>query len=214
MFELFDPTGDVRISAGSNLPHWYQPGATYFITFRTEDSFPVDVARRWYAGRNNWLRQHGIDMDSGDWKQQLAALAEPLRRTFHETFSREYMETLDRGLGHCVLQRREFSKVVADSLLHLNGDRYVMGDFVIMPNHVHLIVGLRGDTEVKAQCYSWKKFSAGKINRATGSRGRFWQEESFDHLIRSAEQFDGIRRYIAENPRNLKDGEYHLYQSR
>ena len=37
------------------------------------------------------------------------------------------------------------------------------------------------------------------INRALGDKGRFWQEESFDHLVRSAEQYDALRRYLAEN---------------
>ncbi len=42
-FELFDPQGDLQITAG-HLPHWYQPGVTYFITFRTDDSLPIEVA--------------------------------------------------------------------------------------------------------------------------------------------------------------------------
>ena len=30
---------------------------------------------------------------------------------------------------------------------------------------------------------------------------RFWREESFDHLVRTAEHFQAFRRYIADNPR-------------
>jgi hypothetical protein len=33
-----------------------------------------------------------------------------------------------------------------------------------------------------------------------GRKRGFWQEDGFDHLVRSAEQFDHLRRYIAENP--------------
>ena len=49
-FELFDPMADFCIREGS-LPHWYQPGATYFVTFRTEDSVPQELSRKWYSER-------------------------------------------------------------------------------------------------------------------------------------------------------------------
>ncbi len=43
-------------------------------------------------------------------------------------------------------------------------------------------------------------------------QGRFWQQDGFDHLVRSVEQFDYLRRYIADNPRKarLRAGEYVL----
>ena len=36
-------------------------------------------------------------------------------------------------------QSAALAQIVADSLLHFNGDRYWMGDLVVMPNHVHLL---------------------------------------------------------------------------
>src|SRR5205807_1732667 len=64
---------------------------------------------------------------------------------------------------------------------------------------VHAVVGLIGDTDIEKQCYSWKKFSARAINTVLGRSGRFWQEESFDHLIRSSEHFERFQQYIALN---------------
>jgi putative transposase len=63
-------------------------------------------------------------------------------------------------------------------------------------------------------CYSWKHYTAAKIHRAMGRMGRFWQEESFDHLVRTPEQFGAIRRYIAANASlaRLRAGEYIRYQ--
>jgi type I restriction enzyme R subunit len=113
-----------------------------------------------------------------------------------------------------VLRRAELAKIVADSLLHFDGQRYHVSDFVVMPNHVHLLVCLLGQTEVESQCTSWKRFTATSINRQLRRQGRFWQEESFDHLVRSVEQFEAIQRYIAANPEKagLAAGEYWLYQ--
>ncbi len=125
------------------------------------------------------------------------------------------MRYLDRGHGACVLRRPDVAQIVADSLQHSDGSRYYLGDFVVMPNHVHLLCCLIGGTEIEEQCYAWKKVTAGKINRLLGQKGRFWQEESFDHLVRTAEAFEYFRHYIEMNPPNakLKAGEFLYYRA-
>ena len=163
-FELFDRVEGACVREG-NLPHWYQPGVTYFVTFRTEDSVPQDLSQKWYTECEAWLRREGIDPASSSWRQSLQSRPD-LERAFHATFTRRYMEYLDRGLGACVLRLPHVAKFVADSLTHFDGQRDLMGDFVVMPNHVHLLVCLLGSTEIESQCRSWKKFAAGQINRA------------------------------------------------
>jgi len=214
MFELFDPESDFQIEFGTTLPHWFQPAVTYFVTFRTEDSIPIDVSRRWHAERQDWFLRHGIQPQGNDWREQLASLPRSQRKEFHSKFSEQYLEHLDRGWGKCHLKRTEVSKIVVDSLLFFDHDRYQMGSFVVMPNHVHLVTCLLGETKIVDQCTSWKKFTAGKINKLLGTAGRFWQEESFDHLVRSENQFAAINRYIAANPRNLPTGEYFLHTAK
>jgi putative transposase len=209
MFEFFDPAMEVRFTAG-NLPHWFQPGVTYFITFRTDDSIPVEVADLWHRRRDDWLRRHRIDPGAPRWSARLRDLPDSQQREFHTTFSREFLEHMDRGHRACVLKRHDPAMIVAGSLRNLDGKQYVLGDFVVMPNHVHLLACLLKQTDLEEQCYSWKKYTATQINRALGRRGRFWQEESFDHLVRSPEQFDYLRRYIEDNPQKarLRAGEY------
>lgn len=209
VFELFDPALDVRITAGK-LPHWYQPGVTYFVTYRTDDSFPPQVADLWYRRRNDWLQRNGIDPTRPHWRAGLRGLPEPRQHEFHNLFSEEFFEHLDRGHGACVLKRSELAAIIADNLHHFDGERYKLGDLAIVANHVHLLVCLFGATDIEQQCSSWKRYSATKINQALGRRGRFWHEESFDHLVRSPEHFDHFRRYIADNPKkaNLRPGEY------
>lgn len=214
MFELFDPKGDLTIHEG-RLPHWYQPGVTYFVTFRTEDSVPQSLSRSWHGRRDEWLRRHEIDPARNDWRARLIALPE-LQREYDATFTREFMEYLDRGYGECVLRDQRLAKMVAKSLRHFDGERYRLGDFVVMPNHVHLLACLAGKTEIEAQCKSWKRYTATEINSALGRHGRFWQEESFDHLVRRVAQFEYLQRYIADNPAKagLRDGHFLLDRMR
>jgi putative transposase len=212
-FELFDPKADVRITGG-NLPHWYQPSVTYFITLRTADSIPADVGVLWHRRRDDWLRRHGIDPNLNGSRNALHALPDREQREFHNTFSQEFLRYLDLGCGECVLKRPELAGSVSKSLLHFDGVRYHMGDFVVMPNHIHMLVCLLESTDLEEQCYSWKKFTATEMNHALGRQGEFWQYESFDHLVQSPAQFDRFQCYIADNPShaNLREGEYLYYK--
>ncbi|APZ95523.1 hypothetical protein [Fuerstiella marisgermanici] len=127
------------------LPHWSQPGVVCFITFRTDDSMPRTVVQNWHVERRIWLRQHGINPDDQRWKMLLRKLEQPIQEEFYATFSNKWHEELDRCHGACVLRDPENSKTVADSLLKFDGDRYLMTDFVVMPNHIHLQVAFKDD---------------------------------------------------------------------
>jgi type I restriction enzyme R subunit len=170
---------------------------------------PQSLVRSWHRRRDDWLARHGIDPQATDWRLRLRESPE-LEREYHTMFTRPFRDYLDRGHGACVLRNEVNATVVADSLRHFDGDRYHLGDFIAMPNHVHLLVCLLGTTQIEAQCTSWKKCTASEINRRLGRSGRLWQEESFDHLVRSPEQFEHFQRYIASNPERarLPAGEY------
>jgi putative transposase len=92
-------------------------------------------------------------------------------------------------------------------------DEYYLSDFVVMPNHVHVLTVFVTEEAMLRLCKSWKHFTARKINRALGRFGRFWEQDAFDHLVRSAEEFEPMRRYIAQNPiaARLSPSEYIHY---
>jgi len=45
-----------------------------------------------------------------------------------------------------------------------------MGDFVVMPNHVHILVSFADPESIKKQCASWMHYMTIKINRLLGQR--------------------------------------------
>ncbi len=196
---LFDPSIEFTI-LDRRLPHWAQSGAVVFITWRTDDSMPAAVLAQWRADRCSWLRARGIDPNRSNWQAQLAGLQPAIQNEFHREFSERWHNALDAGHGACVLQRPELAQLVADSLKHFDGDRYLLFDFVVMPNHVHVLAAFREESAMLAQCESWKHYMATKINRVLGRKGRFWEQDCFDHLVRTEVQFLWLRRYIAENP--------------
>lgn len=111
----------------------------------------------------------------------------------------------------CHLRNPEYSKIVADSLMYFDRERYQMGDFVVMPNHVHLLAVFPSADLMEKQFDSWLHFTATQINRRTGERGHFWQQEPFDHLVRSVEQYEYLREHIRDNPikAGLSEGEFY-----
>jgi REP element-mobilizing transposase RayT len=111
---------------------------------------------------------------------------------------------LDSGPGRCLLRRPERAEIVANSLLHFDGERYRMGDFVVMPNHVHLLAAFPSAEEMRVQFDSWLHYTAYQIHQQIGERGNFWHQEPFDHLVRSVDQYVYLRDYIADNPRKAK----------
>ncbi|MBP7948653.1 MAG: transposase [Verrucomicrobiales bacterium] len=207
-FQIFNPAKKVSVTHG-HLPHWDQEGATYFITWRTADSIPKDVWQRWRSERDVWLSDHGIEPEAKDWRRQLEELPDEDRQDFRR-FAKTLEDELDAGHGECLLRQSDLAKIVTGALRFFDGSRYTLGDFVVMPNHVHLLVGGLARNAMLKQVESWKKWSAMKINEALGRSGRFWQDESFDHLVRSEASFEKFRQYIAGNPvkAGLKHGEY------
>jgi putative transposase len=212
--ELFDPHADFFVEEHFR-PHWSQAGAVVFITFRTHDSIPRELLQRWEREKQQWLRSHGHDTTE-HWTTIVPTLTDKEQTEFHKHFNRCREHFLDTCHGRCLLQRPELAQIVADSLLHFDGERYHMGDFVVMPTHVHLLAGFASADAMAKQCDSWLHFTAFRINKAIGEKGKFWQQEPFDHLVRSLEQYDYLRQYIADNPlkAGLKSGEYlyHRYE--
>jgi putative transposase len=210
--QVFDGTAPFTIIE-RRLPHWSQPGTVTFITWRTQDSIPQPVLRRWHADRDAWLRRHGIEPTSPDWREQFERLKPSVRGDFVRTFAERWHRHLDACHGACVLRQPALAQIVADSLHKFDGERYEITDFIVMPNHVHLLAAFPTEEAMLEQCEGWKHYQARELNRRLGGAGRFWQQDGFDHLVRSVEQFEALRHYIAANPRkaHLRPGEYHHY---
>ncbi|MGA9542038.1 MAG: transposase [Candidatus Sulfotelmatobacter sp.] len=90
--------------------------------------------------------------------------------------------------------------------LHDHGTRYSLHVAVVMPNHVHLILTPLTDQErllivsLIEIMRAIKGASARAINQRLRLHGAIWQEESFDHVLRSSENLDTGIDYILQNP--------------
>ena len=176
ILENFRVTRDVRIMTvfhRRRLPHYHSINERMFLTWRLHGSLPVN--RRFPAG----------SISSGR-----AFLA------------------LDRVLdtastGPLFLQRPEIAGCVVDALLYRDSQlkQYDLHSYVVMPNHVHLLITPL--LPVPQLTQSLKRFTATQCNRILARTGQpFWQDESYDRLVRNDEEFRKITHYIEMNPVN------------
>lgn len=182
---FFDPNEPVANLTG-HLPHWRQAGVTYFVTFRCADALPQSKLRQWNEELRVWRERHPEPHD------------EATRREFFRLFPKRIQDWLDAGYGSCPFRDPHHRQVVENALRHFNGERYYLDEFVVAVNHVHVILTPLGEHSLSSILHSWKSFTAHKIH-LPGSRGQLWQEESFDHIVRSPESLERFRQYIREH---------------
>ena len=190
--KFFDPFEEVRKSGG-RLPHWQQPGGTYFITFNMADAIPRSKRMRLEEERANWL-----NANPEPWKPWQ-------EKEYHERFSGALERWLDAGYGSCFLNDPAASDIVAKTIEHFDDDRYLQHAWVVMPNHVHLVVTLNPDYTMEKALHSWKSYSSHELKRQfSDAPTPFWQRDYFDRLIRDPKHFANCIRYIRKNPTKAK----------
>jgi REP element-mobilizing transposase RayT len=192
-----------------NLPHWYVPGASYFVTFRLAGSLPVSALETLAQRKKLLLNQ-----------RRPAGMTMCEHRTrIHKILFADYDRSLDECQDVCWLKQSELAEVVRRSLYHFNGERYHLMSYCVMPNHVHVLFSPKdpaGEIEpsedlpvgeqsnrlspLASILHSWKSFTAHEANKIVRRSGPFWQRESYDHWVRDDEELERIVDYIAANP--------------
>ena len=72
--------------------------------------------------------------------------------------------------------------------------------WVVMPNHVHILIEIKRGHPLSRIVHSWKSFTAKVIARRMGCRGKVWQEDYWDRVIRNEAHFEAAVEYIVCNP--------------
>jgi REP element-mobilizing transposase RayT len=171
------------------LPHVKREGASYFVTFRLADSLPREVLLRFEREHAQALRQLSTNANR--------EATEEINRDLHRKIERY----LDQGHGECLLRRSGIADIAAEALLYYDGKQYLLDEWVVMPNHVHVILWPKPNFTLSEILKGRKRQIARQANLVLGRTGEtFWQRESYDHWIRNDQEKSRIRRYIRMNP--------------
>jgi len=153
------------------LPHLFQAGQPVFITWRLHGSLPSN--------------------------RPFSAECVSSGRAF---------AVMDRLLDHARtgpadLGQPALAQMVVEAIRYHEQvlQRYSLHAFAVLRNHVHLL--LTPHVDLPELTKSLKGFTARRANALLARTGApFWQEESYDHLIRSQAEFERVRSYIEWNP--------------
>jgi REP element-mobilizing transposase RayT len=174
------------------LPHLKREGAIYFVTFRLSDSLPAhEIARL--------KHERAVILD------QARAATHPLAWHEEEELLVWYCDKvealLDAGSGACWMSKPEVADLVAGAVRFFDGQRYDLHAWVVMPNHVHVVVWPYPEHTLSDILHSWKSFTSKKVNKLLHRDGKtFWQSESFDHWVRDDAERVRLVAYVENNP--------------
>jgi Transposase IS200 like len=127
------------------LPHFDAPNVTQMVTYMLADSFPVSRRREW----------------------------EPmLREADFAVKHKKLQEWLDRGHGECWLRQQAIATIVETVLFEGTGKDFQLEAWVIMPNHVHIVVHV-AEVPLTRIVSRWKGKSARLANVCLGRSGAF-----------------------------------------
>ena len=90
--------------------------------------------------------------------------------------------------------------VVVDVIKHFETHRYGLTAYVVMDDHVHVMVMPQEGFELHAIVHSWKSFSAKRLTKNWGRTPPVWQREYFDRIMRDDEELMQKAQYIVGNP--------------
>lgn len=204
------------------LPHFQQPGQTYFVTWILKDAIPPHALNR-YTEKLAYLKAEidrfnlgaevsNLRLNRG-WKPRHPDVTPELQKliTEYNFLRKKYIDAYDELLAvqekrTIDLSKPEISIIIAEACMFWEAKKLENIAFCIMPNHVHWVFRLKEKDENGKWVYlqdimhSVKRQTSREINKLTGRRGALWQKESFDTTIRDMEHEYNAVKYTLNNP--------------
>ncbi len=180
------------------LPRPQVSGVVYFVTLRLANSLDPDVVNRIYTARKRWLLHFAIrGLNPAD-RLPVA----------HKLLFSKLDDLLDRSTDDQLISRVDVATSVRDALQSLDGTKYQLISYCLMPNHVHAL--LRMDRSVEAHettlgeqpdtdspladvLTTWKRETAERTGIA-------WHPLSFLQRVRDYDELERIIDYVDYNP--------------
>jgi REP element-mobilizing transposase RayT len=157
------------------LPHFDGGEIIQFVTFRLADSIPKNVVVKLKEEL-----EHNIISD----------------REYHLKINK----FLDDGCGKSYLKNEFVAQMIEETLLRFAEEKYKLISWVIMPNHVHLLLIPGVNVTLAELMHSIKSYTAHQANKILNRTGKFWSKEYFDRYMRDHEHYLKTIAYIENNP--------------
>jgi len=109
-----------------------------------------------------------------------------------------YMITSATSGRRALFQKERWARLLIDTLYHYRGSAYFLHEFVVMPDHIHVLLTPKTSLE-KAVQFIKGGFSY-RAKKELGSNMEVWQKGFSDHRVRDANDYRVHVAYIRQNP--------------
>lgn len=185
-----------------HLPHYQPAEAVFFVTFRLAESLPKKVLK--------------VFIDNPMEKERLfrKGMHGRCRGELPKKYVDGYTAFLKKAKnGPHWLNDPAIAGLVAKEIHDMDDKLYSLIAFTIMPNHVHMVVDLRGfepkpdlrgvtqNNRFRLTCILrlLKGRTSLGANLLLGRSGSFWHHESYDHVVRNGDELRRIIDYVLYN---------------
>jgi putative transposase len=112
-----------------------------------------------------------------------------------------FFVTTKTSMTRRLLQSERNAMLLVDVLRsNVATGKFQLHDFVIMPDHLHLLMTLQGDVTIEKAMQLIKGGFSYRLKRDCGYRREVWQRGFSDVRIRDGQSFSQHRAYIVQNP--------------
>jgi putative transposase len=131
-------------------------------------------------------------------------MAHPARNACPKTLlsgARVFFATTKTSMARRLLQSERNAMLLIDVLrMNVAAGRFQLHDFVIMPDHLHLLVTLSGDMTIERAMQLIKGGFSYRLKREFGYQGEVWQRGFSEVRVNDRQSFLQHREYIVQNP--------------
>lgn len=196
------------------LPHYQQPGQSYFITFILQGVMPKGALKKYLEALvQTKNRLYKLELLNPEEKAKQVTLSNEIqlaKKEYHIA-QRKYKFAYDKTLhksnaqSFSLLSMNNF-EIIKEALNFWEGKKLHNHAWCVMSNHVHWVTSIFESDKFSKPVFledvlhSVKLFSARRINRNENLSGQLWEHESFDTTIRNDRHFINAVNYTIQNP--------------
>lgn len=181
----------IHASDGQYFPHWELKDAIYHVSFRLDDSLPQyklqELLRERQRIKENILND----------KSNLSAY--DIMKIDH-FYSAQVEYFIDSGYGSSIFRDSGNAEIMRDVLMTKRNDEYDLYAWCIMPNHIHVLFSLLSEHHLSKVVAEWKSCAAHMLNKRMNRKGRLWNVDYFNRIIRTYDDYCSTKEYIWKNP--------------
>lgn len=180
-----------------HLPHIQAKGYSIFITFRLAGSLPALVIDR-------------LKLEYESEIDRIASSDAEMKNELYQKIKNRYFVKFDdimhEDTRNSWLSNSKVAQNVMGGFRWFEEKYFHLIALTIMPNHIHSVIIPKNDVQSNSPYLlsqilrKLKSKTAVECNKILGRHGAFWQNESYDHVIRNHKELINIVKYIIDNP--------------